>query len=68
MEIPIKYITVLLTTGTDRVRIHTSLPSPFPIYTDPLVIDFDTVHGGAVAYLAEHFPGIPVAVVDCRPK
>ncbi len=55
----IKKITVLTgLSGTDKVSIHTDLPSPFPpgVGNDYLIMDFEVQKGNGINYAKEHFP------------
>lgn len=63
--IHIKRIVVLITDGTDRVSIHTDLPSPYPpeVSDQNLMIDFNTRKGAGIDYVREHF-GIEPEVID----
>lgn len=63
--IHIKKIVVLITDGTDKVSIHTNMPSPYPpeVSNQDLMIDFDTKKGIGVDYVREHF-GIEPEVID----
>lgn len=63
--IHIEKAVVLITNGTDKVSLHTTLPSPYPpeVTTQNLIIDFDTRKGAGVDYVREHF-GIEPEVID----
>ena len=60
---------VLITNGTDKVSLHTTLPSPYPpeVTTQNLMIDFDTRKGAGVDYVRKHF-GIEPEVIDVAAK
>ena len=53
---------------TDFVRMTTDLPSPFPpgVSDQELSIDFSTQQGKAREYVEEHFPGVPVEVIEVK--
>jgi len=59
----------MLTNSTDRITIHTDLPSPYPaeITTDDLMIDFQTTKGKGVEYVRKHF-GIEPEIIDTVAK
>jgi hypothetical protein len=61
-------VTIVQGTGPDYVSIQTDLPSPCPNFdvTD-LQITFTVAADGGPAYVAEHFPGVPVKLIG-RPK
>ena len=65
----IKKAVVLITDGTDKVSLHTTLPSPYPpeVTTQDLMIDFDTKKGAGVDYVRKHF-GIDPEVIDVERK
>ena len=65
----IKKAVVLITDGTDKVSLHTTLPSPYPkeVSTQDLVIDFDTTKSKGVDYVRKHF-GIEPDVIDVQRK
>jgi hypothetical protein len=65
----IKSITVLLTHGTDRVFVKTSLPCPFVLKYSPeqppLQLDFDATYDTGIAYVRKVF-GIEPEVINGR--
>lgn len=63
MEIKIENITIVVDNGTDRVYLHTNLPSGVYPYSGKLNISFDVAHKEGSAYCSKHFPNIPVEVV-----
>ena len=64
-----KYIEALVLTGSgaDRVYITTDLPSPFPMYSEPLTFSFDVLNGTGKDYVKKHF-GLNAEVVVRGPK
>jgi len=62
--------TIILSDGHDHVNIHTDQPSTFPKVTDQnLTLTFTAQRDFAQAYLAAHFPDLPVRIInDRRPK
>lgn len=56
------------TDGTDRVHVHTSLPSPFPVDVskDALTLDFRVRAGFGVEYVQTNFPGARVENLDAK--
>ena len=65
----IKKAVILITDGTDKVSLHTTLPSPYPpeVSAQDLMIDFDTKKGAGVDYVRKHF-GIEPDVIDVQRK
>jgi len=61
----IKRISIVLRKySTDKVYLHTDLPgSTFPFYEN-LILQFDCAANRAKDYVAEHFPNIPVEVIQ----
>ena len=61
----IKKVVVLITDGTDRVSIHTDLPSPYPpeVSEQDLVIEFSTKKGAGMDYVRKEF-GIEPELLD----
>lgn len=61
----IKKAVVLITDGTDRVTIHTDLPSPYPpeVSEDDLMIVFETRKGAGMDYVRKEF-GIEPEMLD----
>lgn len=61
--------TVLLTYGTDEVRLHTNKPSPFPpsVSSENLSLRFEAASGSGVDYCRRHFRILP-RVIDTRAK
>jgi hypothetical protein len=49
---------------TDYVVLHTDLPSTLWPHSGNLELSFQCVAGGAEAYCATHWPGVPVEVVS----
>lgn len=47
----------------DYVSLHTDLPEAMWPFADTLDVTFQCAAGGAEAYVAKHWPGIPVEVV-----
>jgi hypothetical protein len=66
----IKQITILLTFATDKVMLKTDLPCPYvPEFMpsqESLIMGFDCTYDTAKAYVAKHFPDIPVEVINLR--
>jgi len=60
-------VTVLLTTGTDKVIMHTTLPCPYPpgVSEQPLSLVFDVVSDHGVEYVHNNF-GIEPTVISTR--
>jgi hypothetical protein len=60
-------ITVLLTEGTDKVSVYTTLPSPFPpaVSDQPLCMDFAVQCNKGVQYVRNNF-GMEPEVIDSR--
>jgi len=54
--------------STDFVRLKTDLPDAFPkgLAGEGLSMNFDTQKGLAREFVAKHFPGIPVKVVEIK--
>lgn len=55
--------------GCDLVTLFTTLPCPFPapypeVADEKLGVDFSMPRGRADAYLAEHFPGVKITVIE----
>lgn len=52
--------------GTDRLYIHTSLPSSFPkgVSNDTLVLSCEAVKGRAVEYVKKHFGEYPTILIN----
>lgn len=62
----IEYVKVSIVTrnGSDIVSIKTDvLPGPTHPYTDPLWLTFECARGSAEAFVAKHFPGVPIVIV-----
>lgn len=60
---------VLSQYGADHVDLLTDLPSPTPGLTDDNCwLGFIVARDQGADYLAQHFPGIPVNVVNSRFK
>lgn len=57
IKLAITKIVVLNTIGTDRVYVHTDLPSPYPLEVSdqPLMLAFDTQKGKGVEYVRANF-------------
>jgi hypothetical protein len=67
MTFEVTKIVVILRTGTDLVRVHTTLPNPFPVSvsSDPLMLEFETVVNGGETYVRTHF-GRESEIIDAR--
>lgn len=52
--------------GTDRIYIHTFLPSPFPkgVSNDMLILSCETQKGKAVEYAKKYFDGYPIVHIN----
>lgn len=60
----IRSITIVQGTGPDRVSLETDFPSPCPGFdSHELCLDFNAAADAGPAYVAQHFPGIPVRLV-----
>jgi hypothetical protein len=67
----IKKVTVLTELpGTDRVTIHTDLPSPFPIGVgnDYLIMDFEVQKGKGITYVKNNFGNLQIVLeqINCK--
>ena len=61
----IKANIVLSGHGADHVSLFTDLPSSMPAVTDQgLILSFNVARNGAEAYMAKHFPNVPVTVIQ----
>jgi len=66
-SIGIKFIEVLINLpGTDKISLHTTLPSPFPpgISNDHLVLNAEVQRGKGIEYVVEHFYPILLIIID----
>ena len=60
----IKSITIVQGVGADKVMVETDYPSPCPNFVStPLTLDFNAAYGEGPAYVAKHFPGVPVDLI-----
>jgi hypothetical protein len=52
--------------GADEIHVDTNLPSPFPtsVSPEPLSLKSSVRAGGAIAYAQEHFPGVPLTIIN----
>ena len=66
ITVKIENITILLSRGTDKVLLFTNLPSPILCDTGNLVLTFDATYDTAKKYVANHFPDIPVTIINGR--
>ncbi len=60
-------ITVLLVPdSTDKVTLHTDLPSPYPetVSRQPLGLMFDVESGKGLNYVRVNFPGVVTIMID----
>lgn len=59
-------VVMVNTRATDRVYVHTTLPSPFPpeVSNDPLTLQFEITAGHGVEYVLLYFPDCPVRKLD----
>jgi hypothetical protein len=59
-----KSVTIVQGTGPDHVSIQTTFPSPCPNFdSHELCLDFQVAADGGPAYVAKHFPGLPVELI-----
>ena len=57
-------ITIVQGSGPDKVMLGTTFPSPCPAFdTNDLCLDFNAAADSGPAYVAEHFPGVPVIII-----
>ena len=63
----IKVQVLLQPHGTDRVYLHTLLPSPFPldVCPEPLAVSFEAQRDKGIEYCRRHF-NIEPEVIDAR--
>ena len=59
-------ITILVDKGSsDCIMLHTDLPSTMPVLcSDNASFSTNVACGGGIDYAEEHFPGVPVHVMD----
>jgi hypothetical protein len=64
MNINVTKITVVVTSGTDKIFLHTDLPSAtWPYKEESQSLSIDAAHNTGAKYCSEHFPEIPVEVI-----
>lgn len=60
-------VTVLIRAhGADEIHVDTDYPSPFPpsVSDGPLSLKSSARSGGGVEYAKQHFPGVPLTIID----
>jgi len=64
IRLEITKVKVLITNGTDKVLIKTTLPPPYPpcISDGPLTISFDVTKGKGIQYVKDNFQLEPEVV------
>jgi hypothetical protein len=62
-KITIREITVLETSTTDKLFLHTELPTACYPFKGSESLRLDAAQGTGKAYCEKHFPGVPVRFV-----
>lgn len=54
--------------GTDKLCLHTHMPSPFPpdVSNDHLILSTEVQKGKALYYAVMNFPNKPINLIDCE--
>ena len=64
MDVQVTHITIVRGQGADRVMLHTNLADPVWPFTGRLIMDFAAAEFCSEDYCREHWPGVPITVVD----
>lgn len=61
-----KAVVVLSREHADYISLHTTLPDPVFPFANEMCVSFTAAKGRGKAFIEEHFPGLPVEVIDTQ--
>lgn len=59
-------ITLIRTSGTDVIYLHTDLPNPIWPFTDRAGLQAEAAASHGEKWVLEHFPGVPLEIINVR--